>query len=91
MKQTLPDYIKQNEDLRKVLLAQEGGIMKYLAEHLDANGTAELFGGYQNHCVELFFEKSKWVYYKVWEGDDMRRAALGCTWGNVVSIRPKRC
>lgn len=77
MKQTLPDYIKQNEDLRKVLLAQEGGIMKYLAEHLDANGTAELFGGYQNHCVELFFEKSKWVYYKVWEGDDMRRAALG--------------
>lgn len=77
MKQTLPDFIKQNEPLRKILLAQEGGIMKYLAEHLDATGTAELFGGYQDHCVEIFFEKNKWVYYKVWEGDDMRRAALG--------------
>lgn len=77
MKQTLPDYIKQHEDLRKVLLAQEGGIMKYLAEHLDANGTAALFGSYQDHCVHIFFEKNKWVYYKVWEGDDLRRAALG--------------
>lgn len=77
MKQTLPDYIKQNEALRKVLLAQEGGIMKYLAEHLDANGTTDLFGSYQDHCVKVFFEKNKWVYYKVWEGDDMRRAALG--------------
>lgn len=77
MKHTLPDYIKQHEDLRKVLLAQEGGIMKYLAEHLDANGTAALFDSYQDHCVHMFFEKNKWVYYKVWEGDDMRRAALG--------------
>ena len=77
MKQTLPDYIKQHEDLRKVLLTQEGGIMKYLAEHLDANGTADLFGSYQDHCVNIFYEKNKWVYYKVWEGDDLRRAALG--------------
>lgn len=77
MKQTLPDYIKLHEDLRKVLLAQEGGIMKYLAEHLDANGTADLFSSYQDHCVDIFFEKNKWGYYKVWEGDDMRRAALG--------------
>ena len=77
MKQTLPDYIKLHEDLRKVLLAQEGGIMKYLAEHLDANGTSELFAGYQDYCVDIFFEKNKWVYSKVWEGDDMRRAALG--------------
>lgn len=77
MKQTLPEYIKQNEALRKVLQAQEGGIMKYLAEHLDANGTADLFRDYQDHCVEIFFERNKWVYYKVWEGDDMRRAALG--------------
>ena len=58
MKQTLPDYIKENEALRKILLAQEGGIMKYLAEHLDANGTAELFSGYQDHCVDIFFEKN---------------------------------
>lgn len=77
MKQSLPEYIKQNEALRNILLAQEGGIMKYLAEHLDANGTADLFSSYQDHCAEIFFEKNKWVYYRVWEGDDMRRAALG--------------
>ena len=59
MRQTLPDYIKQNDELRQILLAQEGGIMKYLAEHLDANGTAELFNGYQDHCVEIFFEKNR--------------------------------
>lgn len=79
MKQTLPDYIKENEALRKILLAQEGGIMKYLAEHLDANGTAELFSGYQDHCVDIFFEKNKWDLRVVWEGDNMRRAALGET------------
>ena len=77
MKQTLPDYIKQHEDLRKVLLEQEGGIMKYLAEHLDADGTAELFHGYQDLCVEKFHERNKWDYGKVWEGEDMQRAALG--------------
>lgn len=77
MKQTLPDYIKQNGGLHKVLLAQEGGIMKYLAEHLDANGTAELFSGYQDHCTNIFFEKNKWDLLVVWEGDNVRRAALG--------------
>lgn len=77
MKQTLPDYIKQNEDFQQLLLKQDGGIMKYLAEHLDANGTAELFTAYQNQCVEEFFEKNKWDLRVVWAGDDMRRAALG--------------
>lgn len=77
MKYALPNNIRQNEDLRKVLLAQDGGIMKYLAEHLDANGTAELFTEYQNKCVEEFFEKNKWDLRVVRAGDDMRRAALG--------------
>lgn len=77
MKQTLPEYIAQHEELRQLLLAQEGGIMKYLAEHLDASDSATLFRDYQNLCVEKFHESNKWVYYKVWEGDDMRRAALG--------------
>lgn len=77
MKQTLPEYITQHEELRQILLSQEGGIMKYLAEHLDADGTAELFTEYQNKCVGDFFEKNKCAYNKVWEGDDMRRVALG--------------
>ena len=79
MKQTLTDHIRENEDLRKVLLAQGGGITKYLAEHLDANGNAELFHAYQDHCVDIFFEKNKWDLRVVWEGENMRRAALGET------------
>ena len=77
MRQTLPEYIKQNEELRQALLAQEGGIMKYLAEHLDANDSATLFRGYQDLCIEKFHEANKWVLFKVWEGDNMRRVALG--------------
>lgn len=77
MKQLLPDYIKENENLRQILLAQEGGIMKYLAEHLEANGTAELFHDYQDQCTKEFFKKNKWDLRVVWEGDNMRRAALG--------------
>lgn len=77
MKQTLPDYIKEHEDFQQALLKMDGGIMRYLAEHLDTNGTAELFTSYQNQCVEEFFEKNKWDLRVVWEGDDMRRAALG--------------
>lgn len=79
MKQTLPDIIKENESLRTALLAQEGGIMKYLAEHLDADGTATLFTDYQNCCVENFFESYKWDTRVVWSGEEMRRAALGET------------
>ena len=77
MKQTIFECIRQNEDLRQILLAQDGGIMKFLADHLDANGTAELFNEYQNYCVDIFFEKNKWDMRVVWEGDNMRRAALG--------------
>lgn len=79
MRQTIPEYIAQNESLRQTLLTQEGGIMKYLAEHLDANDSATLFRGYQDQCVEKFHEANKWVLHKVWEGDDMKLAALGET------------
>ena len=77
MKQTLPDIIRKNDNLRQLLLAQKGGIMKFLAEHLDAKGTAALFCEYQNQCVEEFFEKNKWDLHVVWAGDVMKRAALG--------------
>ena len=77
MKQPLPIIIRQDDSLRQILLSQEGGIMKFFAEHLDANGTAALFTDYQNHCVDMFFEKNKWDMRKVWSGDEMRRAALG--------------
>ena len=80
MEKTLPDIIRENNDLRDVLLEQEGGIMKYLAGHLDADGNAELFIGYQKYCVGHFFEKNKWDSRKVWKsGDETERAALGET------------
>ena len=59
MKQTLPDYIKQNEDLRKVLLAQKGGIMKYWAEHPDADFDVDLFEGYENEIVNSYLQANK--------------------------------
>ena len=77
MKQALPDYIYQHENLRQILMAQEGGIMKYLVTHMDANGTAKLFSDYQDLCVEEFFEANKWDLRVVWSGDKMKRAALG--------------
>lgn len=77
MKQTLPNYIKQNENLRQVLLAQNGGIMKYLAEHLDIRGS-ELFKKYQDQCDECFFESNEWDIGMTLPRDEMRRRALDC-------------
>lgn len=80
MKQTLPDYIRRNEDLRQALLVQDGGIMKFLAEHLDTDGNAELFTNYQKQCVDIFLKKNKWNLHKVWRpGAETERAALGET------------
>ncbi len=59
MKQTLPDYIKQNEDLRTVLLAQKGGIMKYWAEHPDADFDVDLFEGYENEIINAYLQANK--------------------------------
>lgn len=43
MSNSLPEYLAQHEELRQSLLAQEGGILKFLAEHLDAKDTDSLF------------------------------------------------
>ncbi|MCR5433976.1 MAG: hypothetical protein K6F20_06235 [Bacteroidaceae bacterium] len=59
MKQTLPNYIKQNEDLRKVLLSQDGGIMKYWAEHPDADFDVDLFVAYENEIVNAYLQANK--------------------------------
>ena len=59
MKRTLHDYIKQNEDLRHFLLAQEGGIMKYLAEHPDADFDIDLFDDYEKQIEEGYIRANK--------------------------------
>ena len=60
MEQTLPEIIRQNDGLRQALLAQEGGIMKYLAEHLDADGLPDLYKGYRDQCTQEHREAHKW-------------------------------
>lgn len=59
MKQTLTDHIRENEDLRKVLLAQDGGIMKYWAEHPEADFDTDLFEGYEKQIEEDFIRANK--------------------------------
>ncbi len=69
----MEDFIKENEDLRKILLAQEGGIMKYWAEHPDVKGRDALFEGYQSQCADKFFEANMWSISE----EDARIQALG--------------
>ncbi len=76
MKQNLPDIIKENKDLQKVLLKQEGGIMKFLAEHLDVRGS-ELFRNYQDQCDAEYFENHEWDFGMTLSRDEMRCKALG--------------
>ncbi len=77
MSNSLPDFIKKNKQIRQALQKQKGGIVKYLADHLDANSIEELFSEYQKQCVEQFYEKNKWNLRKVWRKDEIPREALG--------------
>lgn len=60
MKQNLPDLIRENENLRQAMLAQEGGIMKYWAEHPESDGLEALRNDYRNQCAKEFREANKW-------------------------------
>ena len=73
MKQTLPDIIRENKDLLQALLKQEGGIVSYLAGHLDADGREALYEGYRAQCLEAYREENKWSMGEVM----MERMALG--------------
>lgn len=54
MVETLENNIRQNESFRQALLAQEGGIMKYWAEHPDAEFDTNLYDGYEQQIVEAY-------------------------------------
>ena len=60
MKQTIEDYIRENEAFRQALLKQEGGIMKYWAEHPNADGIDVLRKGYRDKCAHDYREEHKW-------------------------------
>ena len=56
MKQTLPEIIRKNENFRQFLLAQEGGIMKFWAEHPDRDFDANLFDDYEKQLVKAYLQ-----------------------------------
>lgn len=60
MEESIEYNIRRNEDFRQALLKQDGGIMKYWAEHPDADGLDSLLKGYRAQCVHNFREKNKW-------------------------------
>lgn len=73
MNQNLPDIIRGNEDLRQALLEQEGGIVSYLAGHLDADGLEALYKGYRTQYLEAYRDQNKWSMRE----EVMERGALG--------------
>lgn len=54
MELNLPNLIRENVNLRQVLRAQEGGIMKYWAEHPDADFDYKLYEDYEQQIVEAY-------------------------------------
>lgn len=59
MKQTLRDYIKQYKELQQILLSQDGGIMKFWAEHPDSDFDVDLFDGYENEIINAYLLANK--------------------------------
>ena len=59
MKLTLPDIIRKNDNLRQLLLTQEGGIMKFWAEHPDRDFDANLFDDYEKQLVKSYLMANK--------------------------------
>lgn len=59
MKQTLEDYLRQDDEFRKTLLTQGGGIMKYWAQHPDAEFDTDLFDNYEKQIVESYLQANK--------------------------------
>lgn len=59
MKQKLSNYIKENATLRQLLLKQDGGIMKFWAEHPDSDFDVDLFDDYENQIVKDYLQENK--------------------------------
>lgn len=75
----LPEFIRENENLRQTLL-QSGGIMKYMAEHIDDpfdDDTPLLFVQYQNYVAENYRRANRWNPNRQnWSAEDLRQRAL---------------
>ena len=59
MKQTIEDYIRDNENFRLAMLKQDGGIMKYWAQHPETEFDTDLFCNYENQIVKDYLQENK--------------------------------
>lgn len=75
----LPEYIRENENLRQILL-QCGGIMKYVVEHIDNPSDDDsplLFVQYQNHVAENYRRANHYNPSRQhWSVENLRQRAL---------------
>ena len=75
----LPELIRENESLRQTLL-QSGGIMKYVAEHIDDpidDDAPFLFPQYQNYIAKNYQRDCRLnPNRQSWSVEDMRQRAL---------------
>lgn len=75
----LPEFIRENENLRQTLL-RSGGIMKYMAEHIDdptGDDSPLLFAQYQNYVAENYRRANRWnPNRQTWSSEDLRQRAL---------------
>ena len=86
MEQTLPDIIRQNEELRRTLLAQEGGIMRFWAQHPEKDFDADLFEDYERSIDEAYrqaYNQSRTVARL--SPDELRERALVWYYQNKVT------
>ena len=59
MKQTIDDYIRHDEKFRQALLEQEGGIMKFWAQHPESDFDITLFENYEKQIVGDYLQENK--------------------------------
>lgn len=59
MKQTIEDYIRHDERFRQALLEQEGGIMKFWAQHPENEFDTDLFEGYEKQIEKDYLQANK--------------------------------
>ena len=82
MKNTIEDYIRRNEDFCQILLKQEGGIMKYLAEYLPEHPETyvdnELLAKYREQYYKSFLNENRGNYDLAFlEENEKKRKSFG--------------
>lgn len=59
MKQSLEENVRQDNNLRQILLKMDGGIMRFWAEHPDRDFDVDLFNDYEKYIIEEYLRANK--------------------------------